>query len=104
MGWKSMRDEWRARRAGRKGLESDLPRSARDIVGPTGWMWSRGWDAMAEHSRAYVDSFNRKIPPSIFVSERERTRHNIPIPLSERMISERHKRKDGDESPDLEIR
>ena len=47
---------------------------------------------MAENTSAYVESFDRKVPPSIFVSERERSRHNIPIPLSERMVSE-HSRK-----------
>lgn len=88
MGWKSFKTEWMARRAGRKNLESDLPRSAREIVGPTGWMWSRGWDTMAEHQEAYVKSFDPRLPPSTFVSERERTRQNIPIPLVERMIRE----------------
>lgn len=98
MGWRALKAEWLARRAGRRGLESDLPRSARDVVGPTGWMWSRGWDAMAENTSAYVKSFDRKVPPSIFISERERTRHNIPIPLSERMIAEHSEKKD-DEAP-----
>lgn len=89
MGLKSLRDEWLARRAGRRSLESDLPRSARDIVGPTGWMWSRGWDEMARHQRAYVSSFDRRVPPSIFLSARERSRYSIPIPLVERLIEER---------------
>jgi hypothetical protein len=88
MGWKSFKAEWLARRAGRKNLESDLPKSAREVVGPTGWMWSRGWDVMAEHQKAYVRSFDRRLPPSTFVSERERSRHNIPIPLVERLIGE----------------
>jgi hypothetical protein len=43
---------------------------------------------MAKHQNAYIESFDRRVPPSIFVSERERSRHNIPIPLIERMISE----------------
>jgi len=89
MGLKSLRDEWLARRAGRRNLESDLPKSARDIVGPTGWMWSNGWDEMAKHQNAYIKSFDQRVPPSIFISERERSRHNIPIPLVERMIAER---------------
>lgn len=96
MGFKSLRDEWLARRAGRRNLESDLPKSARDIVGPTGWMWSNGWDEMAKHQKAYVKSFDRRLPPSTFVSERERTRHNIPIPLVERVISD-HKKRDDEE-------
>ncbi len=89
MGLKSLRVEWLARRAGRRKLQSHLPKSAREIVGPTGWMWSRGWDEMAKHQDAYIESFDRRVPPSIFVSDRERSRHNIPIPLIERMISER---------------
>lgn len=88
MSWKSFVSEWRARRAGRKNLESDIPKSAREVIGPTGWMLSRGWDEMAEHKQAYVKSFDRRVPPSIFVSERERSRHNIPIPLVERLIGE----------------
>lgn len=97
MGWKSLREEWLARRKGRRGLANDLQRSARDVVGPTGWMWSKGWDAMAENTSAYVKSFDKKVPPSIFVSERERTRHNIPIPLSERMVADHAKKKAGEE-------
>lgn len=88
---KSVRVEWLARRAGRRKLANDIARSARDIVGPTGLMLSEGWDQMAKHQEAYVGSFDRRVPPSIFVSERERTRYNIPIPLAERMISEHGK-------------
>lgn len=99
MGFKSFKAEWFARRAGRRGLESDLPRSARDVVGPTGWMWSKGWDAMAENTSAYVKSFDPKVPPSIFISERERTRHNIPIPLSERMVAEHAKKPEDKKTP-----
>lgn len=95
MGWKSFKTEWLARRAGQKSLEtSALSKSAREVVGPTGWMWSRGWDVMAEHQEAYAKSFDRRLPPSTFVSERERSRHNIPIPLVERLIGE-----DRDDDP-----
>lgn len=98
MGLKSLLEEWRARRKGRRSLPSDLSRSARDVIGPTGWMWSKGWDAMAENTSAYVRSFDRRVPPSIFISERERTRHNIPIPLSERMVSEHASKSDDEET------
>jgi len=70
-------------------MKSDLPRSARDIVGPTGWMWSKGWDELARHQATYARSFDRRVPPSLFVTAEERGRHNIPIPLVERMI-DRH--------------
>ncbi len=43
---------------------------------------------MQEGKEAYVDSFDRRLPPSIFVSERDRRRHNIPIPLVERVIED----------------
>lgn len=99
MGVKTLLEEWRARRKGRRSLHSDLSRSAREVIGPTGWMWSKGWDTMAEHTSAYVKSFDRQVPPSIFVSERERSRYNIPIPLSERMVSEHGKKSDAEESP-----
>lgn len=87
MGLKAFVAEWRARRAGLKTLERGrIFRAARDIVGPTGWMWSRGWEAMDQGREAYVESFEDRLPPSLFVSHRDRTRHNIPIPLVERMI------------------
>lgn len=68
--------------------KSHLCRAAREVVGPPGNMGSDGWDAMAKGKDAYVKSFDPKIPPSLFVSERDRTRHNIPIPLSERVIED----------------
>lgn len=88
MGWRSLTSEWKARRAGRRHLASHIYRSARDVIGPTGAMWSNGWDAMAKGSDAYIKSFEPKIPPSIFVSARDRTRGNIPIPLVERCIED----------------
>jgi hypothetical protein len=63
-------------------------------------MWSRGWDAMDKGKEAYVKSFDKRLPPSLFVSERDRTRQNIPVPLVERMIAEEHGRTtDSDSSP-----
>ena len=67
---------------------SDLSRSAREVAGPTGWMWSGGWDAMVRGSSAYVKSFDRRLPPSLFLSERDRHRHNIPNPLVERRLED----------------
>ncbi len=88
MGWRSLTKEWKARRAGRRHYANDIAKSARDVIGPTGWMWSNGWDAMEKGSKAYIDSFSPKIPPSIFVSERDRLRGNIPVPLVERCIED----------------
>lgn len=98
MGWRSFTTEWKARRVGRRHLVSDISRSARDVIGPTGWMWSNGWDAMTKGSDAYVKSFDRRIPPSIFVSERDRTRNNIPIPLVERCIEDWSRHEPDEES------
>lgn len=43
---------------------------------------------MEKGSDAYVKSFDPKVPPSIFVSKRDMTRGNIPIPLVERCIED----------------
>lgn len=88
MGWRSFTNEWKARRAGRRHHRSNISKSAREVIGPTGWMWSRGWDAMEKGSDAYVKSFDPKIPPSIFISKRDLTRENIAIPLVERCIED----------------
>ncbi len=80
--------EIKARRSGRKGLVDPIGRAARDVTGPTGWVWSNAWDELERHNRAYIDSFDRRLPPSIFVSERDRTRHKQPMPTSERCIED----------------
>jgi len=99
--WRNLRAEWRARRAGHKYSEDDISTSARHIIGPTGWMWSNAWDKMAEGSDAYNQSFDRRLPPSIFVSERDRKRMNRPIPLPERRIE--HHGEEDDDLTDEEI-
>ena len=88
MGWRSFTSEWKARRQGRKHYVNDIGKSARHVIGPTGWMWSNGWDAMEKGSTAYLKSFDPKVPRSVFVSEREMTRQSIPIPLVERCIED----------------
>lgn len=80
--------EWQARRAGRRGLEPSIHRATRDVTGPTGWVFSATWDELDKHGDAYVRSFDPKIPPSIFVSERDRQRHGQPMPLVERCIED----------------
>jgi hypothetical protein len=88
MGWRSFTSEWKARREGRKHYANNIAKSARDVIGPTGWMWSNGWDAMEKGSKAYLKSFDPKVPRSIFLAEREGTRDSIPIPLIERCIED----------------
>jgi hypothetical protein len=81
--------EWAARRSGRKKMgPNDLGKAARHMAGPTGELWSNGWERMAKDKDAYLKSFDNHIPPSIFVSERDRTRMNQPMPLPERAIAD----------------
>ena len=81
--------EWAARRSGRKKMgPNDLGKAARHMAGPTGELWSNGWDRMAKHKDAYLKSFENHLPPSLFVSERDRTRMNQAIPLPERAIAD----------------
>lgn len=98
---RSILAEWKARRAGRKFVSRDLSKSAREIIGPTGDLLSGAWETMAEGSDAYIDSFDRRIPPSIFVSERDRKRMNRPIPLPERAI-EHYNEGDGLTAEEIE--
>ena len=88
MGWRSFKSEWKARREGRKHYANNIAKSARDVIGPTGWMWSNGWDAMEKGSKAYLKSFDPKVPRSIFLADREANRDSIPIPLVERCIED----------------
>ncbi len=68
-------------------------RVTRDVIGPTGWLSSNAWAQLDQHGEAYRQSFDRRLPPSLFVSERDRVRANQPMPIRERCIedySERH--------------
>ena len=87
--FREVRAELRGRRAGRAGLEGTKGyRPVRHIVGPTGNMFSNGWKQMEEGADAYQRSFEPRIPPSIHISHRDATRHNIPVPMQERMIED----------------
>ena len=81
--------EWQARRAGRRGMSPTIGRATRDVTGPTGWVFSNAWDQLDQHGDAYMESFDRRVPPSIFVSERDRTRFNQPMPIIERCLEDR---------------
>jgi hypothetical protein len=83
-----LRAAWRRRRPDAPGDRRDLQRSARDVIGPLGYGFSNAWEQMAKGSEAYVKSFDRRVPPSIFVSERDRSRFGQPMPLVERRIGE----------------
>jgi hypothetical protein len=94
--------EWKARRAGREFVSRDIQKSARHVIGPTGNAFSNAWDAMAESSDAYVESFDPRIPPSLFISQRDRTRLNRPIPLVERRIEAYSEDDDGLSDDEIE--
>ena len=97
MGLRSVLVEWRARRAGRKGMPHDvaLARVVREVSGLPGSITPQGWEIVAEDPEGFVESFDEKLPPSLFVSERDRTRHGMPIPLVERAIED-HRKADVD--------
>lgn len=84
--------EARARSAGRKAMGNDQNTfaAARGIVGATGNSFSNAWDLLEKDGGAYVRSLNRDraIPPSLFVSERDRVRLGETVPLSERCIED----------------
>lgn len=63
-------------------------RVIRDIVGPTGWVVSSAWQELDDHGEAYQNSFDRRLPPSLFVSDRDRLRASQPMPLAERCIED----------------
>lgn len=85
---KSFFVEWQARRAGARFVESDLPSAARQILGPTGNLYSNGWDEFESGRHAYVDSFDPRIPPSLHISAQDCRRSKMPIPLVERCIED----------------
>ena len=95
-GWRSIRrrlaefgQEWLARRAGRHHVPDDIRRQARDVAGVTGWLYSRGWDAVASTEPTYLRSFQSpRVPPSLHVSARDRQRHGSIVPLPERCIED----------------
>lgn len=76
------------------GSDTSTFRAARGIVGATGSSFSGAWDLLDKEGDAYLRSLEREptLPPSLFVSERDRVRHNQAVPLAERCIED-----DGDE-------
>lgn len=64
--------------------------AARGIVGATGNSFSNAWDLLEKDGGAYLRSMNpdRAIPPSLFISERDRVRLGETVPLAERCIED----------------
>lgn len=106
---RKLRDFWleaRARSAGRKAMGNDHNTfaAARGIVGATGNSFSNAWDLLEKDGDAYVRSMNRDraIPPSLFVSERDRVRLGETVPLVERCIED-HNNPDAIEVRDWSV-
>ena len=49
---------------------------------------SQGWKRLEEDGNRYMKSFDPRVPPSLFISQRDATRHNMPMPLVERCIED----------------
>gem|GEM_PF-860862 len=84
--------EARARSAGRRAMGNDKStfHSARGTMGALGMNRSNAWDYLENDNGAYLRSMEKEamIPPSLFVSERDRTRFGEPMPLVERCIED----------------
>lgn len=46
------------------------------------------WDKLNEGGHDYMKSFDPKVPPSLHISHNDKTRHDKPVPLVERVIEE----------------
>lgn len=82
--WSEFREEWRARKAGSKHAPKDFSKSAIELSGRLGHGTSRLWNHVEKSGAAYRDSFDRRLPPSLHISERDRIRAGDPIPRQER--------------------
>ena len=83
-GW----DEIKARGAGHRAMPNELYKPIRHIVGPTGWMAQNTLGPAAEGAKAFNQSFEPRIPPSIHISHRDSVRVNMAMPLAERCIED----------------
>ena len=84
--------EVRARRAGRQamGPNAEFFQTARGIVGATGNSFSNAWDHLDTDGDRYARSMQKNpvLPPSLFVSDRDRTRQGQPTPVVERCLED----------------
>lgn len=65
-------------------------KAARGIVGATGSSFTGAYDLLDKEGDAYLRSLEREptLPPSLFVSERDRVRHHQAVPLAERRLED----------------
>ena len=69
-------------------MSRDFQKAARHIIGPTGYQWSNAWKRLEDDDGSYLSSFDPRIPPSIHISSRDKTRANMAVPLVERCIED----------------
>ena len=72
------------------GQDKSTFRAARGIVGATGASFSNAYDMLERDGGAYLRSMESDpvLPPSLFVSENDRLRHNRAVPLAERCLED----------------
>lgn len=72
------------------GHDTGTFQAARGITGATGASFSSAYDLLERDGDAYLRSLESDpvIPPSLFVSERDRLRHNRAVPLVERCLED----------------
>ena len=76
--------------------ESDIFTAARHVTGAIGAGTSPAYEALAEGGESLNRSLRKNpLPPSTHVSHRDATRHNLPVPLSERCIQDHRKPEDS---------
>lgn len=72
--------------------ESDIFTAARHVTGAIGAGTSPAYEALAEGGEQLNRSLRENpLPPSTHISHRDATRHNLPVPLSERCIEDYRK-------------
>ena len=76
--------------------ESDIFTAARHITGALGANNSAAYEALAKGGESLNRSLRENpLPPSTHISHRDSTRHNLPVPLSERCIGDHRKPEDS---------
>ena len=76
--------------------ESDIFTAARHITGAIGAINSASYGALDKGGESLNRSLRENpLPPSTHISHRDATRHNLPVPLSERCIEDHRKPEDS---------
>lgn len=62
------------------------------MTGPLGWATDAVYTVGARHGRAYMESFDRRIPPSLHIGQ-NRHHPGMIIPVAERCLEDAPKRR-----------